>query len=75
MTALEGREHGIVASCLHPGNTLVERVSDRQEPPSEPMMQVDELAQAAVLMVTLPPHVNMLEAIVMPANQLYIGRG
>ena len=75
VTALEGREHGIAASCLHPGNTLVERVSDREDPPSEPMMQVDELAQAAVLMATLPPHVNMLEAIVMPTDQLYIGRG
>jgi NAD(P)-dependent dehydrogenase (short-subunit alcohol dehydrogenase family) len=59
VTALEGRRHGIVASCLHPGNTLVERVSDRQESPSEPMMQVDELAQAVVLIATLPPHVNM----------------
>ena len=24
-TALEGREHGVVVSCLHPGNVLVER--------------------------------------------------
>ncbi|MCZ6680109.1 MAG: SDR family NAD(P)-dependent oxidoreductase [Candidatus Poribacteria bacterium] len=75
VTALEGRPHGITASCLHPGNTLVERVSDRPEPPAEPMMQVDELAQVAVLMATLPPHVNMLEAIVLPVEQPYIGRG
>ena len=75
VTALEGRQYGIAASCLHPGNTLVERVSNRPEPPAEPMMAVDELAQAAVLMATLPPHVNMLEAIVMPVEQLYIGRG
>jgi hypothetical protein len=26
-------------------------------------------------MVTLPPEVNMLEAIVMPTQQLYLGRG
>ena len=38
-------------------------------------MAVDELAQAAVLMATLPPHVNMLEAIVLPVGQLYLGRG
>ncbi|MBI1923689.1 SDR family oxidoreductase, partial [Candidatus Poribacteria bacterium] len=25
VTALEGRQYGIAASCLHPGNTLVER--------------------------------------------------
>ena len=34
-----------------------------------------ELAQAAVCMATLPPHVNMLEAIVLPVGQLYVGRG
>ena len=74
-TALDGRRYGIAAGCLHPGNTFVERISERPEPPAEPMMEVDELAQAAVLMATLPPHVNMLEAIVMPVQQLYIGRG
>jgi NADP-dependent 3-hydroxy acid dehydrogenase YdfG len=41
----------------------------------EPMMAVDDLAQAAVLMATLPPHINMLEATVLPVGQLYVGRG
>ena len=76
VTALEGRPHGISCGCLHPGNVLVER---RQGSPKteddEPMMTVDELAEAAVLMATLPPHVNMLEAIVLPVGQLYVGRG
>lgn len=75
VTALEGRPHGIAASCLQPGNTFVERVQNRPQPPSEPMMDVDDLAQAAVLMATLPPNMNMLEATVLPVEQLYIGRG
>ncbi len=75
VTALEGRPHGITASCLQPGNTFVERVQNRPQPPSEPMMDVDGLAQAAVLMATLPPNMNMLEATVLPVEQLYIGRG
>jgi NAD(P)-dependent dehydrogenase (short-subunit alcohol dehydrogenase family) len=76
VTALEGRDLGISCGCLHPGNTRVERraASDKTED-QEPMMTVDELAQAAVLMATLPPHVNMLEAIVLPVGQLYVGRG
>jgi NAD(P)-dependent dehydrogenase (short-subunit alcohol dehydrogenase family) len=75
-TALDGRAHGIVASCLHPGNTLVERREATYNPvDDEPMMSVDELAQAALLMATLPPHVNMFEAIVLPTQQLYVGRG
>jgi NAD(P)-dependent dehydrogenase (short-subunit alcohol dehydrogenase family) len=76
VTALEGREFGITCGCLHPGNTLVERrLGATKKEDEEPMMSVDELAEAAVLMATLPPHVNMLETIVLPMEQLYIGRG
>ena len=75
VTALEGRAHGITASCLKPGNTYVERHQNSSQPPTEPMMDVDNLAQAAVLMATLPPHINMLDATVLPVGQLYVGRG
>jgi NAD(P)-dependent dehydrogenase (short-subunit alcohol dehydrogenase family) len=76
VTALEGRPHGIVCSCLHPGNTRVERAeAAAAQPGAEPFISVDELAAAAVFMATQPPHVNVLEAIVMPAAQPYLGRG
>ena len=75
VTALEGRPHGITASCLQPGNTYVERHQNRPQEPMEPMMDVNDLAEAAVLMATLPPHINMLEATVLPVGQLYVGRG
>lgn len=75
VTALEGREFGITCGCLHPGNVAVETLADARRLNGEPTMSADEIAQAAVLMATLPPHVNMLEAIVLPIGQLYIGRG
>ncbi|MBI4553380.1 MAG: SDR family oxidoreductase [Candidatus Latescibacteria bacterium] len=76
VTALEGREYGIVCSCLHPGNVLIERrAASAATQDQEPMMSIDELAEVAVTMATLPPHMNMLEAIVLPVQQLYIGRG
>ena len=76
VTALEGRDHGIICSCLHPGNVLNERRAASGLPQDqEPMMAPEELAEAAVLMATLPPHINMLEAIVLPVEQLYVGRG
>jgi NAD(P)-dependent dehydrogenase (short-subunit alcohol dehydrogenase family) len=76
VTALEGRDHGIACSCLHPGNVLNERRAASDLPQDqEPMMTAEELAEVAVLMVTLPPHINMLEAIVLPVQQLYLGRG
>jgi NAD(P)-dependent dehydrogenase (short-subunit alcohol dehydrogenase family) len=75
-TALEGRPYGIAASCLNPGNTLNERRAQRLTvQDEEPMMTCDELAETALLMATLPPHVNMLEATVLPIEQLYVGRG
>src|SRR5262249_9130721 len=57
VTALEGRQHGISCGCLNPGNVMVEK---RAGDP-EPMMSVQDIAQAAVAMATLPPYVNMLE--------------
>ncbi|MBI3862932.1 MAG: SDR family oxidoreductase [Planctomycetia bacterium] len=75
-TALDGRPFGIVASCLHPGNVLVERrLETGQESDDEPMMNTETIAEAALAMLTLPPDVNMLEAIVLPIGQAYLGRG
>jgi len=76
VTALEGREHNISCGCLPPGNVMVERrVSSGKVEDEEPMMTPEDIARAAVLMATLPAHVNMLEAIVLPLGQLYVGRG
>jgi NAD(P)-dependent dehydrogenase (short-subunit alcohol dehydrogenase family) len=75
-TALDGRPFGIACSCLHPGNVLVERrVDSGQASDAEPMMAVETIAEVALTMVTLPAHVNMLESIVLPVEQVYLGRG
>lgn len=74
-TAIEGRDFGITCCCLHPGNVMVERRRTDRLEDDEPMMNVAEIAEVALLMATLPPHVAMLEAIVLPINQLYVGRG
>ena len=79
-TALDGREYGIAASCLSPGNVLVERRADlrtksgRDEGP-EVMISPAEIGRTALLMVTLPPGTNVLEAIILPVDQPYLGRG
>lgn len=74
--ALEGRDYGIAVSCLHPGNTAVERrVHSDRDMDDEPMIATADMARVALLMATLPPEANMLEAIVLPLQQLYIGRG
>jgi NAD(P)-dependent dehydrogenase (short-subunit alcohol dehydrogenase family) len=82
VTALEGRDYGVSACCLHPGNVDVETSAEDVGAISgipdyfvEPKMNVEEIAEVAVLMATLPPHMNMLEAIVLPVKQAYLGRG
>lgn len=75
VTALEGREFGITCGCLHPGNVEVETLADARRANQEPVMSPADIAQAAVTMAALPPNVNMLEAIVLPIGQPYIGRG
>ena len=75
-SALEGREHGIVVSCLHPGNVLVERRQNSgTESDQEPMMSTETLVRAAMTMLSMPDDVNFLEAVVLPSQQLYLGRG
>jgi NAD(P)-dependent dehydrogenase (short-subunit alcohol dehydrogenase family) len=72
-TALEGRQYGINCGCLHPGETLHEgHPSERQK---EPAMSREEVAATAVYMACQPPHVNILELIQLPREQLYLGRG
>jgi NAD(P)-dependent dehydrogenase (short-subunit alcohol dehydrogenase family) len=74
--ALEGRAYGISVGALHPGNTLVERrAASGKTSDDEPMIATEEMARVALLMATLPPEANMLEAIVLPVEQMYIGRG
>ncbi|MDQ3010159.1 MAG: SDR family oxidoreductase [Acidobacteriota bacterium] len=75
VTALEGRDYGITCGCLHPGNVDVETLVNARSVSGEPVMSAADIAQAAIAMATLPPNVNMLEAIVLPIGQLYIGRG
>ena len=74
--ALDGRPFGISCSCLHPGNVLVERRAESSlKSDDEPMMSVETISEVAVTMAALPGHVNMLEAIVLPVEQDYLGRG
>ena len=75
VTQLEGRPHGITCCCLHPGNVEVETLADTQRRKQEPVMQAEELAEVAITMAALPAHISMLETIVMPVSQPYIGRG
>ena len=79
-TALDGRPYGISCGQLNPGNTLVEWRAALEEVEGmniseEPMIQVEDMARAALYMATLPPEASVLEMKVIPVAQPFIGRG
>ena len=73
-TALEGRPFGINCGCLHPGVTG-DLVKNAASPHPEAMMSFEEIADTAVYMACQPPHVNILELIQYPREQILLGRG
>jgi NAD(P)-dependent dehydrogenase (short-subunit alcohol dehydrogenase family) len=76
VAALEGREYGVTVCCLNPGNIAVERrLESSAKEDDEPMISVADIAEVALLMATLPPNVEMLEAVVLPHQHQYVGRG
>ena len=79
-TALDGREYGISCGQLNPGNTWVERRADGRSASgkdmgAEPMVETVDMANAALLMATLPPEANVLSMTVIPNTMTYLGRG
>ncbi len=74
--ALDGRAHGIGVSILHPGNTESDIWPDAEAVrATEGLMPAAEVARAAVLMASLPPEINLLEAVMLPLSMPLLGRG
>ena len=74
--ALEGRDFNIVVSIVHPGNVITELRANRGEDKDiEPMMEAQDIAELVFLTVNLPSNVNLLESVMLPNTQLYVGRG
>lgn len=74
--ALDGREHGIAVSIIHPGNTATPIWQGREKiARQEGVMSPADLARVAVTVAALPPEVNMLESIVLPVSMPFVGRG
>lgn len=75
--AVDGREHGIAVSVLQPGNVISDIWGNALEyvKAKEGVMTAEDLARIALLMVTLPPDVNLYQALVLPMTQPFLGRG
>lgn len=74
--ALDGREHGIAVSALHPGNVDTDIWSGMREvAQAEGLIPLEDMGRAALAIVTMDDAVNMLSTIILPVTQPYIGRG
>ena len=74
--ALDGREHGITVSILHPGVADSALGGGRQpDRPPEQMIQASEIADIVHMMVSLPDTTNLYQAVVLPIGMPFLGRG
>jgi len=73
--ALEGRDHGVAASVLHPGFTVTGFGPDADGQPGRNAMDPRDIAQIVVLMASLPDEHNLLEALTLPLGMPFLGRG
>ena len=74
--ALDGRDHGIAVSVIHPGNAATNIWKGREEVSErEGLIPLEDLAKLAVTMLTMSPNVNILGSVILPITQPYLGRG
>jgi len=73
--ALDGREHGVTVSILHPGSTVTELVPGMDKHGPRESMRPADIAAIATLMAALPDETNLMEALAFPIGQPFLGRG
>ena len=74
--AIDGREFGITASIVHPGSTITEfspRMSTAKPGPKS--MAAEDIGAVITLMANLPDHTNLYEAVTLPIEMPFLGRG
>jgi NAD(P)-dependent dehydrogenase (short-subunit alcohol dehydrogenase family) len=73
--ALDGREHGITASILHPGitRTGLGRATGPRVPSQS--MEAKTIGELIRTMAGLPDEANLINALILPIGQPFLGRG
>lgn len=76
--ALDGRNHRIAVSIIHPGNVESDLLTDemkRERKEIEGFLSPDDVAECVVTIATLPATTNVVEMTVLPTRQPFVGRG
>ena len=73
--ALDGRDHGVAVSVLHPGFTVTGFGPGADGGVGRNAMDPRDIARIVVLMASLPDEQNLLEALTLPLGMPFLGRG
>lgn len=73
--ALDGRDHGITAGIIHPGSTITNFVPGLDRMSAEQSMRPEQVADLIHCIAAMPPEVNVLESVILPIGQPFLGRG
>ncbi len=74
--ALDGRDHGVAVSVLHPGFTVTGFGPGAGGGVGRMAMDPDDIARILVLMASLPDEQNLIEAVTLPLGMpSFLGRG
>lgn len=73
--ALDGRDHGITAGIIHPGSTMTNFVPGLDRMGAEHSMRPEQVAELVHCIAAMPGEVNVLESVILPIAQPFLGRG
>ena len=73
--AIDGREHGIAVSMVHPGSTVSSLIPGVTDKPRPQTMMPGDVARVVTLMSSLPDDVNLYESTILPVDTPFLGRG
>ncbi len=72
---LEGRDHNITCSVIHPGFVATGFGPDAGTEPSRNALDPKDVARMVVLAADLPDEANILDTTIVPIGQPFLGRG
>lgn len=73
--SLDGRDDNITASTIHPGATKSMLAPGSTDVLTENYIEPEMLGQLVVYMCKLPPELTVLDTVVLPVKNPYLGRG
>jgi len=73
--AIDGREHGIAVSMVHPGSTVSSLIPGVTDKPRPQTMMPGDVARVVTLMASLPDDVNLYDSTILPVDTPFLGRG